>query len=182
MTDAGSHHQHIRISNPYPAHLTQIIVPVPDLRCANVLIPMRGSSDMLKLLRTGTVFCLGTASLLGPVMSQELRCFVDEKVGTPEGTFRSHTSEDIKKFSYAVIIRDKGSTGSEIGRCSYSTGAKRVICNFYAVDHIERDRKVGHVKYYHFHGQFDVQVFSSMKFLENNGRGGLSSGTCEMVN
>ena len=45
----------------------------------------------------------------------------------------------------------------------------------------EKDENVGHTKYCNFRGQFDVQVFSSMEFLENNGRGGLSSGKCEQA-
>ena len=137
---------------------------------------------MMRLLEAGLVFYLLSASLLGPAMAQDLRCHVDEKVGTPEGPFMSFPPENIKKLSYAVIIRDRGETGSEIGRCSYSTTAKGVICNFYAVDHIERDLTVGYVKYYHFEGQFDVQVFPTLRFLENSGRGELASGTCEPMN
>ena len=133
-------------------------------------------------LKIGLVAFIAAPSLASAAMSQELRCLVAEKVGTPEGTFSSYPPEDIKKDSYAVIIRDKGNSGSEISRCSYSSSVKRVTCDFYAVDHIERDANIGNVKYYHFKGQFDVQVFSSMKFLENNGRGGLSSGACEKIN
>ena len=36
-------------------------------------------------------------------------------------------------------------------------------------------------KYYVFRSQFDVQVFSDLSFLENNGRGDIAYGKCEVV-
>jgi hypothetical protein len=133
------------------------------------------------MMKSAQLVLVAAAMTLGVVTAsaKELRCVVVEKVGTPEGTLSSHPPKDIMKLSYAVIIRDKGADGSEIGRCSYSSSASRVTCNFYAVDRIERDTEVGHVKYYHFARQFDVQIFADMRFIENNGRGELASGTCE---
>ena len=36
-------------------------------------------------------------------------------------------------------------------------------------------------KYYRFRGQFDVQLFPSLFFVENNGRGGIAFGKCRVV-
>lgn len=136
----------------------------------------------MKLIQAVLVAAIVGLSFTNTALSTELHCRVIEKVGTPEGIFSSYPSENITKYSYSVIIRDRGQNGSEIGRCSYSNSAGRVTCDFYSVDHTEKDKNVGHTKYYNFGAQFDVQVFSSMKFLENNGRGGLSSGKCEHAN
>jgi len=129
------------------------------------------------LVAAAMAFSLGNSAF-----GAELRCRVIEKVGTPDGMFNPYPPNNIKKYSYSVIIRDRGKNASEMGRCSFSSSAGRVTCDFYPVDHIVKDKNVGHIKYYNFNSQFDVQVFPSMKFLENNGRGSLSSGKCEQIN
>ncbi|WP_281970147.1 MULTISPECIES: hypothetical protein [unclassified Polynucleobacter] len=57
----------------------------------------------------------------------------------------------------------------------------KVTCDRYSVDRVEVDKFVGIKKFYFFKGQFDVQLFPDMNFVENNGRGGVSYGKCEKL-
>ncbi|MDF1726336.1 MAG: hypothetical protein P1U53_01175 [Sulfitobacter sp.] len=119
-------------------------------------------------------------------ISKELYCKVVAKVDTErfekEGYFVPYTSKQLQKHHYAVVIRDKGDTNSEVGRCSFEARKDRVTCDFYEVDYIARDSYVGHNKYFYFRGQYDVQVFATMNFVENNGRGSIAYGNCEEIN
>lgn len=116
-------------------------------------------------------------------MSSELYCLVSAKVTTSipgqDGYFIRYTDEQLSQAQYSVIVRDRGDAGSEVGRCSFQAGAGRVTCDFYKVDFVARDTFVGHLKYYYLLGQFDVQVFASGDFVENNGRGSIATGKCE---
>lgn len=91
-----------------------------------------------------------------------------------------YTPEQIAKWKYEVQVVDTGHTAS-LRRCSHSTIEGAVTCDEYEVDHIAYDSNVGIKKYYYFRGQFDVQIFPRMTFVENNGRGDLAWGTCEIV-
>ena len=118
--------------------------------------------------------------------SAELQCPVSaksdvERIGQ-EGFFVQYTQEQMSLYQYSVIIRDNGDEGSEVGRCSYQTSAGRVTCDFYDVDYVSRDIFTDHRKFYYFSGQFDVQVFGSGKFVENNGRGTFAYGDCVAIN
>jgi len=42
--------------------------------------------------------------------------------------------------------------------------------------------QIGHIaKYYYFDGQFDVQIFPNLSFIENNGRGDIAFGKCRKL-
>ena len=58
---------------------------------------------------------------------------------------------------------------------------KKVTCDDYPISFIASDPHVGHKKYYVFRSQFDVQIFSSLLFVENNGRGTISFGKCKVT-
>jgi hypothetical protein len=78
-------------------------------------------------------------------------------------------------------VRIKDEQKPELERCSYSTSQSKVTCDRYSVDRVEVDKFVGIKKFYYFKGQFDVQLFPDMNFVENNGRGGISYGKCEKL-
>jgi hypothetical protein len=65
-----------------------------------------------------------------------------------------------------------------VERCSFAPSQSRVTCDPYVVDHVAYDAVIKATKYYLFRGQFDVQVFNNLSFLENNGRGGVAWGRC----
>ena len=139
----------------------------------------------MKIFRHLAVPALLATSVSGAsqAISSELYCLVSAKVTTsmPEqdGYFIRYTEEQLSQSQYSVIVRDRGDAGSEVGRCSFEAGAGRVTCDFYKVDFVARDAFVGHLKYYYLQGQFDVQVFASGDFVENNGRGSIATGKCE---
>lgn len=66
----------------------------------------------------------------------------------------------------------------ELGRCSFAQSANEVTCDYYEVDRIMHDDNVKIKKYYVLRSHFDVQIFSDLSFIENNGRGDIAFGKC----
>jgi hypothetical protein len=89
------------------------------------------------------------------------------------------TPSIIQKYQYSVRIKD--TSKPELERCSFTPSQNRVTCDRYTVDRVETDKFVGIKKFYYFTGQFDVQLYPDMRFVENNGRGGISYGICEKL-
>jgi len=100
-----------------------------------------------------------------------------------------YSEEDIKKYKYANKLEDMGNKAF-ISRCSFTLSAKKVTCDRYEVDHIERsplwnlktlkdDTFIK--KYYYFYGQLDFQLFPDLSFVENDGRGGIAFGKCRVI-
>ncbi len=90
---------------------------------------------------------------------------------------RVYSADDLKRGQFSVRIEET-TAGATLSRCSYAASQARVTCDAYEVDRVELDRHIGIKKFYVFRNQFDVQVFPDMRFVENNGRGGISFGTC----
>lgn len=91
-----------------------------------------------------------------------------------------YTTDHILKEQPSVRIIENGSD-TYISRCSFVQSKSKVTCDRYKVDRVETDSFVKHKKYYYFNGQFDVQIFSNLEFLENNGRGNISFGKCSVI-
>lgn len=109
------------------------------------------------------------------VFSSSYDCKVNRKFD-----FNSEiTPSIIQKYQYSVRIKD--TSKPELERCSFTPSQNRVTCDRYTVDRVETDKFVGIKKFYYFTGQFDVQLYPDMRFVENNGRGGISYGTCEKL-
>ena len=100
-----------------------------------------------------------------------------------------YSEENIKKYKYANKLEDMGNKAF-ISRCSFTLSAKKVTCDRYEVDHIERsplwslktlkdDKFIK--KYYYFYGQLDFQLFPDLSFVENDGRGGIAFGKCRVT-
>ena len=87
-----------------------------------------------------------------------------------------YTPSILEKYQYSVKIRD--TSKPELERCSFVPSQNKVTCDKYSIDRVETDKFVGIKKFYYFTGQFDVQLYPDMRFVENNGRGGISYGTC----
>ena len=88
----------------------------------------------------------------------------------------------IDKYKYAVKLEDEGDERSFVSRCSYETAANKVTCDRYKVDKIQRNA-IGHKikKYYYFRGMLDFQIYPSLNSIENNGRGMIQFGKCEII-
>lgn len=100
-------------------------------------------------------------------------CKVTRKVG-PENIV---SDSELMKWKFSIKIYD--TTKPELERCSFVPSQNKVTCDRYTVDRVETDKFVGIKKFYYFTGQFDVQLYPDMRFVENNGRGGISYGKCE---
>jgi len=112
----------------------------------------------------------------GFAQAAEYRCNVDKKLNGEH----IYSLSEIQKGQFSVLVEQRGASAF-LSRCSFSYIAQKVTCDRYKVDKIEYDRNVNIVKYYVFRSQFDVQIFSSLSFVENNGRGDVACGRCDVV-
>ena len=119
------------------------------------------------------VFVFGL-SVCSTAYGEELWCKVTRKLDSE----REYSREQLDKYQPGVFVRT-GASGATLSRCSYESSGKW-SCDKYTVDKIEIDNYTGHRKFYYYRGQFDLQVFSNNRFIENNGRGTISFGQCWM--
>lgn len=103
-----------------------------------------------------------------------LLCVVQRKVDVE----RTYSQADLDRFQFHVEIMLEGGALT-LRRCSFAPSRGRTTCDDYPVDHVENDATSGIRKFYHYRGQFDVQVFPNGTFVENNGRGSIAFGSCE---
>ncbi len=90
----------------------------------------------------------------------------------------SYTSEQLEKGQFSVKI-EEGKNGTFVSRCSFSAIAQKITCDRYRMDKVVLDENLK--KYYLFRSQFDVQLFTDLSFIENNGRGGVAYGKCRFT-
>lgn len=109
------------------------------------------------------------------VYSSSYDCVVTRKIGQENIV----SDSELKKWKFSVKIHD--TPKPELERCSFTPSEKKITCDRFSVDRVEVDKFVGIKKFYYFTGQFDVQLYPDMKFVENNGRGGISYGKCEKL-
>lgn len=124
-------------------------------------------------------------SFYDPAFAVTYYCEATKKVD-PNGEV---SEEKMKKWKYANKLEDMGDKAF-ISRCSFTLSAKKVTCDRYEVDHIERsalwnletkkdDKFIK--KYYYFRGQLDFQLFPDLSFVENNGRESIQFGKCRVI-
>ena len=101
----------------------------------------------------------------------ELVCAVDRKLDRTREYSRAHIDE----MQWSVVIRHHDDERATVSRCD-----SKAPCDSYKVDKYEFTDGVNVSKYYYFRGQFDVQVFGDLSFIENNGRGTIAFGQCEI--
>jgi len=109
------------------------------------------------------------------VYSSSYECVVTRKLDSEN----IYPKSMLDQYKYSVRIKDE--KNPEVDRCSFTPNEKKVTCDKYSVDRVEVDKNVGIKKFYYFTGQFDVQLYPDMRFVENNGRGGISYGKCEKL-
>ena len=110
----------------------------------------------------------------GSASATDLYCPVSSKWDEE----KRYPTEELIQYQYSVRIVEQDGVIT-LKRCSFSPSRQIVDCDDYVVDHVETDPHTSIKKYYYFKGQFDVQIFPSGKFIENNGRGTFASGACQ---
>ncbi len=116
--------------------------------------------------------------LASPAVAQaaDYRCKVESKL------YRERVSSpsELQKGQFSVLIEERGGSAF-LSRCSTTYYSQEVTCDRYEVDKIVFDENAKIKKFYVFRSHFDVQVFSDLSFIENNGRGGIAFGKCNTV-
>lgn len=138
---------------------------------------------ILKYLPHLILFC-SLCLVSNQAFALEYYCEVTKKVDSEN----EYSAEMIKRFKYANKLEDVGNKAF-ISRCAFSPSEGEETCDRYEVDHIERSpvtnaetlEKHSIVKYYYYNGQLDFQIFPDLSFVENNGRGGIQYGKCQVV-
>jgi hypothetical protein len=96
-----------------------------------------------------------------------------------DGKIEAAQQEMIKKRQQSVLIEDESEAFVE--RCSFLERIGSVTCDRYRIDHVAVDRNINAKKFYLFRAQFDIQLYQNLTFIENNGRGGVTTGKCLML-
>jgi hypothetical protein len=119
---------------------------------------------------------LSYLGISGLVTAAEYECRVSKKLDFD----RSYSVEQIQKFQFSNKIEELGGE-AWVSRCSFSPSVGKVTCDRLKMDRIATDPNVDIKKFYMFSAQFDLQLFPDLTFVENNGRGGVSYGTCTLT-
>ena len=111
----------------------------------------------------------------------EYDCIVEKKFESlyTESVY-PYTSEQLKKHQFSVKV-DESSERAFFSRCSWTLMTDSVTCDRYEVDKIMFDANAKIKKFYLFGYQADVQIFSDLSFVENNGRGSVAYGKCRVI-
>lgn len=123
---------------------------------------------MFKVVIFGLILNVSTLA-----KAAEYNCRVEKKFNIEH----TYSLPELEKSQFSVKIVDKENPAI-LSRCSFAPSANKVTCDRYIVDKIIFDQNVKIKKYYVFRSHFDVQVFSDLSFVENNGRGGIAFGKC----
>ena len=91
-----------------------------------------------------------------------------------------YSESGIQKGQFSVLVEERDGSAF-LSRCSFDYSSQKVTCDRYEVDKIAFDENVKIKKYYVFRSHFDVQIFSDLFFVENNGRGDIAFGKCKTV-
>jgi hypothetical protein len=150
--------------------------PLPDTTAARLpgdrmaLILERGGVRMRNVL---------FAALVGfsfSAVAADYRCTVERKVHH-EGEY---TAAELEKGKFSNLIEET-KEGSFVSRCSFEATQGRVTCDHYKADRVEVATGVKIKKFYFFSSQFNLQVFPNLTFIEDNGRGSISFGRCQLI-
>ena len=109
-------------------------------------------------------------------LSADFLCIVDEKYDFG----KVYSKIEVDKWKFSAKIEDHG-TSAFVSRCSYTNSVGQVTCDRYKADRIEYDENVNIKKYYIFRSQYNIQLFKDLSFIEDNGRGGISYGKCQII-
>lgn len=111
-----------------------------------------------------------------PAGAAEYRCTVTKKLTAEQ----EDTAAELAKWKPYNLIEETAE-GAFMSRCSWSQIHQKVTCDRYKADRMEVDSNVKIKKFYFFRSQFNLQVFTNLNFIEDNGRGSISFGKCELT-
>lgn len=104
-------------------------------------------------------------------------CLVETKLDRGQ----SYSDANLDTYRPRVLI-DMSSDDVHLSRCNISIiNGGRETCDKYKADHVTFDSNVEIWKFYHFESQFNVQLFPTGAFIEDNGRGTIAFGMCREV-
>ena len=106
----------------------------------------------------------------------ELECPVSRKV-TAQGAV---SEQDLRHWRFSVRIEET-SGGAFLSRCAREPGTEELACRRFRADRVAVEPRIGAKKYYLFRPLYDVQLFRDNRFVESNGRGAASFGTCTLI-
>lgn len=124
--------------------------------------------------RSLILFAVCICFLAQNVFSVEYSCPATRKLNFEQ----EYSQAELDKWQFATKVEDTEGT-AYLSRCSLSED--KVTCDRYKVDRIEYDGNVQIKKYYYFRGQFNFQIFADLSSLEDNGRGDIQFGKCEVI-
>lgn len=124
----------------------------------------------------GLLFVIAVLLLPPQSIAREYDCTV-----TAKATFgRSYSPEQVESGQFSAQLEET-SAGVFISRCGFSASAGEITCDRQRMDRVVRNELVLIKKYYHFASQSSFQLFPSLKFIDDNGRGGIQYGKCRPV-
>lgn len=135
---------------------------------------LTNSNPILLVSCTIAAFFFGGTTTFSQ-MAFRLNCEVSRKVDNE----RNYSEEDIARFKPSVRLT-KVDNRYLVERCSFSPSQNRENCDPYQIDFVQSQEDPPMSKYYYYRGMFDLQVFGNGFFVENNGRGTISYGTCKI--
>lgn len=106
----------------------------------------------------------------------EYRCTVKRKLSVDH----EYTATELEKWKFYNLVEETAE-GTFISRCGFSPSKGQVTCDRYEVDRVEVAPVVKIKKFYVFQSQLNLQLFPNLNFIEDQGRGAISFGTCELT-
>lgn len=121
------------------------------------------------------VFLIGSVAFQAEAVIYD--CRVDRKLDRE----RIYSAQEIEKYRPRVLI-ELTDESVFLSRCSISIVNGGVeTCDKYKADYVAFDANVDVSKFYVFESQFNFQLFTDGAFVEDNGRGTISFGTCKKL-
>lgn len=127
---------------------------------------------MLRVLTVALLLLLPAA-----VLAQTYACTVEKRYDLR----RAYTREQTKKGQFSVRLAEERNSAT-LRRCAFESKRRKISCDTpLPADRIEFDATTKRKKFYFFASQAEMQLFSDLRFVDNNGRGGISFGTCSVA-
>ncbi len=92
---------------------------------------------------------------------------------------KTYSQEELNKGKFSVKV-EEGERATYVYRCSFALSQGAITCDKYEVDKVEYNNNINLKKYYVFNSQYNFQIFSNLSSLEDNGRGAIQYGKCQI--
>jgi hypothetical protein len=130
--------------------------------------------ELMRIIACSIIFATGYGAQAEALIYD---CRVNKKFDSE----RIYTAQDLETYRPRVLI-DLTQDAAYVRRCSISIINGGVeTCDKYKADYAAFDANADVSKFYVFESQFNVQLFSDGSFIEDNGRGTISFGTCNRL-